>query len=85
MIGRGAALLVLTAISGCQWLPERVEFVCPPIPETVRPVLPRISADELQCLGDDTYRKLMNRETIRREYAEDLEAIIHVIREECPR
>ncbi|MDH5185204.1 MAG: hypothetical protein OEX12_15080 [Gammaproteobacteria bacterium] len=42
----------------------------------VRPILPSLSSDDLQCLSDDAYRRLVERNRLRREYAEEMEVII---------
>jgi hypothetical protein len=39
-------------------------------------VLPTIKPDELQCLSDDAYSRLAERNRLQRQYAEKLETII---------
>ncbi len=70
------AIISTMMVSGCA---PRVEYryierhiVAPPAP-----VLPRIKAHELECLSDDVYRRLYERERLRREDSERLRAIIH--------
>lgn len=64
-------LLVVLLLAGC----KKIIYVPAPLPECPsRPVLPAISAEELQCLSDETAWKLWERQTARREYAEELEA-----------
>lgn len=41
-----------------------------------RPTLTRVSADDLQCLSDDSYLRVIQRETQIKEYAEALETLI---------
>ena len=41
-----------------------------------RPILPAVSGDDLQCLTDDVYRRIVMRDAMRRWYAEELESII---------
>lgn len=79
------AAIILTAIgNGCA-----AKIIVPPVaPETItksvvaplslpeRPVLPPLSAEDVLCLSDDAYRRLVVRDRLRRQYAEGLEAII---------
>lgn len=83
MIGKASAL-TLFLLSGCATVTE-TRLVCPDIPETVRPSLPAIQARELACLTDEAYERLLERDRQRREYAQDQEAILAGIREECER
>lgn len=69
-----AAIILITAGSGCA-APE-VRYVIEPLPLPARPVLPAIGEAELMCLSDDAYHRLVERERLRREYAEKLEEII---------
>ena len=64
--------------SGC----AAVRYVPAPLEAPPRPVLPRIEAERLQCLDDATYRALVERDRLRREYAERLEALIESTQEE---
>lgn len=79
-----AAIILMAAGSGCA-----AKIIVPPVaPETVtksvfaplplpdRPVLPPLSAEDMNCLSDDAYRRLVARDRLRRQYAEDLETII---------
>lgn len=70
--------LVVGVFSGC----TAVSYVSQPLPLPERPLLPAISADELSCLAPETYRRLYERERLRKEYAETLEAIIGATREQ---
>lgn len=67
-----AALCLLAA--GCT--NPRVEYVTAPLPLPPRPELPVVPGEALQCLAPDTYRALVERDRARRDYAEQLEAII---------
>lgn len=78
----GCALLALT-LSGCGWMPTRTVLVCPPVPETIRPILPPVTSEDLEPVTDNTYRRLLERERLRREYAEDLETILLTLRSKC--
>ena len=68
-----AALAALfLALAGCA---ARVEYVpmsvpCPPVPP-----LPRVSAQELQPLTDDAYRRLVERELRLKEYIGQLRTL----------
>ena len=69
---RLVAVIISMAIgSGCATTRPHAPL---PVPE--RPVLPRVTAQELQCLSDATYEKLVRRHQLLRDYAEDLETII---------
>lgn len=69
------AAITLTLIgSGCAT--KEVQYLPEPLPLPARPVLPKISPEEIECLDKDTYMKLMWRDFSRRFYAEKLEAII---------
>ena len=67
-----AHMVFCLALAGCA---SRVEFVpspavCPPMPP-----LPAISAQELQPLTDDAYRKLVERELRLKEHIGQLRAL----------
>lgn len=70
----GAIILTITG-SGCATDPE-VRYVPVPLPLEPRPVLPAIKEPDLQCLSDETYRKLEARDRERRQYCETLEETI---------
>ncbi|KMQ73776.1 hypothetical protein [Marinobacter subterrani] len=53
-----------------------IEYVTTPLPVPPRPELPSVSGEQLQCLSDETYTALVNRDRQRRDYAELLESII---------
>lgn len=76
-----AAIIWTTVGSGCATPPD-VGYVTQPLPLPARPVLPRLTATDLACLPDDAYRRLVERERLRREYAEELEAIIRATHHE---
>ncbi|MEJ1496343.1 MAG: hypothetical protein RPU13_07615 [Candidatus Sedimenticola sp. (ex Thyasira tokunagai)] len=69
------AAILITAGSGCSSTPE-VRYVAQPLPMPQRPLLPALSADDLACITNDAYYRLVQRNRLRREYAEELEAII---------
>ena len=67
-----AHMVFCLVLAGCA---SRVEFVpspavCPPVPP-----LPSISAQELQTLTDDAYRKLVERELRLKEYIGQLRTL----------
>ena len=47
-----------------------------PVIHLERPVLPALRAHELQCLSDDTYLRLVDRDLLMREAYEQCEAIV---------
>ncbi len=67
-----AIILITTGASGC----TRIVYQVLPLPIVERPVLPAVSADELECLSNDTYQTLYQRENAILNYAEELDAII---------
>ncbi len=69
---KAALAALFLALAGCT---TRVEYVpmsvsCPPVPP-----LPSISAQELQPLTDDAYRKLVERELRLKEHIGQLRAL----------
>jgi hypothetical protein len=68
-----AMFLLAAALAGCT---PPVRQVSQPLPLPERPLLPRVYDAELSCLSDETYRRVVERERLRREYAETLETII---------
>ena len=77
-----AAVIIWTTIgSGCAT--TDVRYVAQPLPLLARPVLPRVAKKELACLLPDTYRRVVLRDRLRREYAEELEAIIKATQPEA--
>lgn len=68
-----ALVLVTVSLPACT-LPVR--YTSEPLPLPARPLLPALTAADLACLTDDAYRRLLTRDLLRRQYAEELEAII---------
>lgn len=68
-----AAILAMSG-SGCASTETRYKPTPLPLPE--RPLLPAVEAEELQCISADAYGRLVTRQRLLREYAEDLEIII---------
>lgn len=67
------SLLLAALLAGCAG-PE-ARYVSVPLDCPARPELPTVSAEELDCLPDDAHARLVWRETLRRQYAEELEAL----------
>jgi len=68
-----AIILITTLNSGCA---TRIEYQTLPLPIVPRPVLPAIAPAELECLSDDTYKTLVTRQRLLRQWGEELELII---------
>lgn len=69
-------LLMCLLLAGCATKPTTFYLSKP-----ARPILPTIDATALECLSDDTYRAIVMRDSLRRWYAEELEAIINSTRQ----
>lgn len=69
-----AMLAVMIVLPACSQAPVR--YVSEPLPLPPPPVLPALTADDLACLSDDAYQRLVLRDMWRRQYAETLQAII---------
>ena len=67
------AVTLIAIISGCA---ARTEILIPALPLPDPPTLPTIPADEMTCLSDEAYEALVERDALRREYANRLRAII---------
>jgi hypothetical protein len=65
-----AAPLLLT---GCCVTPV---YEKPKVPQILPPSLPLLQSNELQCVSDKTYKKLVERELRLREYAEECIVIL---------
>lgn len=76
-------IISLAIGSGCAQ-PE-VRYITRPLDLPVRPILPGIKPAEFGCLDRDTYRRLVERERLRRNYAEELEAVIRSTQPEQPK
>jgi hypothetical protein len=73
LLATAIILITLGINTGCA---SRIEYVSQPLPLPVRPILPPVTANDLECVSDTAYDALVNRETLLRHYAEDLETII---------
>ncbi|WP_435100813.1 hypothetical protein [Arhodomonas sp. AD133] len=74
MVKRITAMAVCLLAAGCTT--PRVEHVTTPLPLPPRPALPAVPNEGLECLAPDVYRALVERDRARRDYTEQLEAII---------
>lgn len=63
------------ALSACAAQPE-VRYVAQPIPLPTQPELPAIQSEELECLSEDVYQRLVKRELLQRHYIATLENLI---------
>lgn len=77
------ALVVAMLLGGCV---TRVEphYLTTPLPLPPRPTLPAIPAQAMECLSDEAYRAIVERDQQRRDYAEQLEAVIKTTHNEQP-
>lgn len=74
-MSRWAGLILLTAICGCAKPP--VEYR--PVPLHLIPgwpQLPTVRADELRCLSDDAYLRLVERDRMLRQNNDELRALL---------
>ncbi len=67
------AIILTISGSGCS---VRERLITVPLPLPPRPVLPALSAEDLECISDDAFERLMTRDLGRKYYAEQLEEII---------
>ena len=65
-------------ISGCAQQPTKVQYVYIPIPleHDPRPEFPKLKSSDLSCLTDQTKNTLIKRDTIMKNYIDQLETII---------
>jgi hypothetical protein len=82
---RLALIALILTMTGCP-APAPLEIIQTPdpLPLPARPVLPAIQGVELECLSDDAYRRLADRQRRLRQYAEELEVIIKATRTPQP-
>lgn len=66
-------LLLIVWLPGCA---ERIQYVTVPIQRETRPILPKVTAKELECLSKDAYQKLYDRQRLMGDYTTILETII---------
>lgn len=65
----------ITLLAGCATT-DRVVYVQTELPLPDRPNVPTILPEELSCMADDAYFKLVERDQIQFEHIKRLEAII---------
>lgn len=72
------AAITLTALgnTGCTTTEVRYVPVQQPLPLPPRPILPAVTAQEMECINKDAIARLIERQRLRRQYAEELELII---------
>lgn len=68
-------ILILALLVACTPTIQ-TQYVTRPIDRPVRPALPKILAQELDCLTEPTYQKLYDRQRLLTDYAVTLETII---------
>lgn len=66
---------LLIFLIGCQPTIQ-TRYVTTELSRPVRPLLPRVSAAELECVSQDAYQRLYDRQRLVVDYAVELEAII---------
>jgi hypothetical protein len=71
--------LIAFSLSGCMAAARQVSQ---PLPLPEPPLLPLVYEAELSCLSAESYRRIVERERLRREYAETLETIIRATHQE---
>lgn len=71
-------------IAGCTATPpvkeklvDKLVYVTNPLTAPARPTLPTWTAKDMSCLSEPMKQKIRDRDRLRREYAEDLEALIN--------
>lgn len=67
------AALIALVLAGCA---PKVVYQQTPIYAPERPALPRIAGETLQCLSDETYTAIIERDRELKLYSETLEALI---------
>ena len=72
MLALGTALILS---AGCA-TEIRTVYVQEPLPLPERPEVPTIKGEELMCLSDEAYAKLVERDQVQFEHIKRLEAII---------
>lgn len=70
-------LLLALLLTGCT-----TPLVKPQVDLPERPSLPKVPAAQLQCLSDEAYADLTRRDLLLRQYAEQLEVVIHELTDE---
>lgn len=71
-----AALLIAVVAAGCAEKEVAYLTTVVPLDRPARPVLPTVRRSELECIGDDAYQRLIERQSLISGYAKELEAIV---------
>jgi hypothetical protein len=80
MILYAAVIAIIVVIApGCTTIETR--YVTTQLSRPERPVLPKIKGSELQCVPQETYQKLYDRQRLITEYAIKLETIVDSTKE----
>lgn len=69
------AVAIVALLTGC----TTHSYIYRPIPANLIPLepeVPKIKAEELQCLSDSAYERLANRDRMRKQYADELRALL---------
>ena len=67
--------LLILLLCSCQPVIQK-EFVTTELTRPNRPILPKVKATDLNCLSQDAYQRMYDRQRLVIEYAVTLEAII---------
>jgi len=70
----GLAGLAIILVAGCAT--TTTEYITTPLQIPDRPTLPTVVADDLQCLGNQTYEDMVARDAMLQAHIKRLEAII---------
>jgi len=57
-------------------VPQRIVYVSTPLRLPVKPVIPKLSSSQLECVSDDTKKILLERDNVMKNYIKELETII---------
>ena len=79
MINLSLLTIISLVISGCVYrTPPKMEYVYVSVPlsHDPRPQFPKVSGSELSCLSTETKNTLITRDTLMKNYMEQLEVII---------
>lgn len=67
-------------MTSCTIYKDKIVYVQIPIKNPLKPEIPKISSDQLQCLSDDTKNLLIKRDSMIKNYIYDLEDTIQSTR-----
>ncbi len=74
-------IIATLVLSGCSLSPskpsvDKLVYVSTPLYAPARPKLPTWGYDDISCLSQEMIQKILDRDTLRKEYIEQLEVII---------